>query len=114
MPPLTRADSQDSSLWRVQRLEEDFVSLSSKIDVLTSSLNVGLSSIGTQIAALQVSMPDHYMPRREYDVTTKLLEGRIKVLEDTQSKALWLVLGTLLTALINVALLAFKTVTGHA
>lgn len=106
----------EQSTWedrRIQRLEDDFAKLSSKIDGVTAALGAGLSSIGAQIAALQISMPDHYMPRREYDVTIKLLDGRLKAVEETQSKALWLVLGTLLTTLINVALLAFRGLTGH-
>lgn len=99
---------------RVARLENDFAALTSKIDAVAAALGVGLASITASISALQVSMPDHYMPRREFEVATKLLEGRLKTLEDTQAKALWLLLGTLLTTVINVGLLAFKALTGHA
>jgi hypothetical protein len=93
---------ENSAGWRVQRLEDDFAKLSSKIDGVQTALGIGLASIATQIASLQVSMPDHFMPRREFDVTKELLEGRVKALEAMQSKALWLVLGTLLTTLMNV------------
>jgi hypothetical protein len=115
MPPVinTAAPGGNDNSWRVQRLEDDFSKLATKIDGVSAALTSGLATIAGQIASLQVSMPDHYMPRREFDVTKELLEGRVKALEATQSKALWLVLGTLLTTLMNVGLLAFKSLTGH-
>ena len=99
---------------RIQRLEDDFSKLSTKIDGVTSALATGLSAIGNQIAALQLGLPEHYLPRREFSLTKELLEARVKALETMQSKALLLVLGTLLTTLANIALIAFRSLTGHA